>query len=190
MVRRRLNPGTMCWTHKPRFYVINADRLVIETEPHTSMTGELGGSESASGMALPPADGFSLTLRMDYEFHGSQDECGIYLKRQSGRWCKFSIENIGSDTMDIACTMYENGYADRSIREIGSLIHSMYLRIIYWGGEARFLYSFNGDRFVEMRSLHFADCGEPAIAGLYACSPGSTFFDCTFSRMEYSEQKQ
>ena len=189
MGKRRLNPGQLRWTHKPKFYVISADRLVLETEPHTSMTGVLGVSDSVAGMCLPPADRFSLTLRLDYEFRGPQDECGIYLRRHSGHWCKCSIENLGSDTVDLACTMYENGYADRSMREIGSLISHLYFRLIFWDGEARFQYSFNGDRSSEMRSLHFADSGEPVTVGLYACSPGGSFFDCTFSKMEYSDQQ-
>ena len=38
-----------------------------------------------------------------------------------------------------------------------------------------------------MRRLHFASGKEAVAAGVYACSPGDSYFDCTFSKMQLRE---
>ena len=178
-----LDPSTLHWMRRPSMYTISDERLVLETEPYTSFQSLSYDSTDAFGMTLDPMDQFCFSVRMDYHFRGLEDECGILLKQSNTRWAKAGME-CRREGLDLACTVYGDGYGDRSCREMGSGIRWMYLRVIYWNGNVRFQYSFNGGKYTDMRWLHFASAADPVIAGIYACSPGNSYFDCTFSCMQ------
>lgn len=181
-----LDPSAMHWMRKPSMYMIEPDRIVIETEPHTSFHALSYDSTDAFGLMLDPLSSFGFTVRTDFRFRGPEDECGIVLRRDNEHWAKAGIE-CRPESLDLACTVYSKGYGDRSCREISSGIRWMYLRVLFWNGNARFQFSFNGEKFSDMRWLHFASGKESVTAGIYACSPGDSFFDCTFSAMRLRE---
>jgi regulation of enolase protein 1 (concanavalin A-like superfamily) len=182
----RIDPSSLQWLRKPSMYMLDGDRLVLETEPHTSFHSLNFDSTNAFGMLVEPGSSFCFTVRADFRFQGAEDECGVLLKRTNTRWAKAGIECRG-DTSDLFCTVYSGGYGDRSCRQVGSGIRWMYFRLLYWSGNARFQYSFNGERYSDMRWLHFAPGAEPVVAGIYACSGGDSYFDCTFSDMQIQQ---
>ncbi len=181
-----IDPSKLQWFHKPELFLIDGNKLVMETAPFTSFHSLSFDSTSAPGMLLEPNKMFCFTARIDYGFHETEDECGILLKRNNTHWAKAGVESR-PDALDLFCSVYTSGYADRSFREIGSGIRWMYFRILYWHGNARFQYSFNGSRYTDMRWLHFAPGSEPVQAGIYACSGKDSCFDCTFSEMQMRE---
>ena len=178
-----LDPSSLHWMRMPSMYMFKENRLVLETEPYTSFHSLSFDSTNAYGMLLDPQVNFGFTVRVDYGFRGIEDECGVLLKRNNLHWAKAGIE-AKQDSLDLACTVYSHGYGDRSCRELGNGIRWMYLRVLFWNGNARFQYSFNGEKYSDMRWLHFASSAEPVIAGVYACSPGNSYFDCEFSEMK------
>jgi regulation of enolase protein 1 (concanavalin A-like superfamily) len=185
-MNQQIDPSTLHWLRQPSMYMFDHGKLVLETEPYTSFHSLSFDSTNAFGMLLDPMTSFCFTARMDYLFRGSEDECGLLLKRNNTTWAKSGVE-CRADALDLACTVYSDGYGDRSCREIGSGIRWMYLRVLYWSGNARFQYSFNGTKYSDMRWLRFAPGEEPVIAGIYACSGGDSYFDCTFSELQLRE---
>ncbi|MCR5450375.1 MAG: DUF1349 domain-containing protein [Solobacterium sp.] len=187
-MKRRMNPAAMQWVNKPGMTIVSGDKLIIETEPHTSLNGLIYGSRAAAILELEPMKNFTLDLRADYEFHKNEDECGILLKVSDLYWCKFCLVRRGK-SLDLVCTVYRNGYGDRCVREVGDMISHMYFRVQYWNGNVRFCYSFNGDRYSDMRWLHLTTQEITVTPGVYACSPGDSWFDCTFSEMYITDGK-
>ena len=185
-MKEYLDPSALHWMRKPSMYTMDHERLVLETEPYTSFQSLSYDSTDAFGMTLDPMESFAFSVRIDYQFRSLEDECGILLHHSNSRWAKAGIERR-PDGLDIACTVYANGYGDRSCRLIGSGIRWMYLRVLYWRGNCRFQYSFNGEKYSDMRWLHFASQREPVTAGIYACSPQDSYFDCTFSCMQVKQ---
>ena len=185
-MNERIDPSSLQWMRKPQMFMFRENGVILETEAHTSFHSLSFDATNAYGMLLRPMQNFGFTVRVDYGFQGAEDECGILLKRNNLHWAKAGIE-CKPDALDLACTVYSQGYGDRSCREIGNGIHWLYLRILFWNGNARFQYSFNGERYSDMRWLHFASGKEPVTAGFYACSPGNSFFDCEFSEMMLRE---
>ena len=185
-MNERIDPSSLQWMRKPQMFMFRENGVILETEAHTSFHSLSFDATNAYGMLLRPMQNFGFTVRVDYGFQGAEDECGILLKRNNLHWAKAGIE-CKPDALDLACTVYSQGYGDRSCREIGNGIRWLYLRILFWNGNARFQYSFNGERYSDMRWLHFASGKEPVTAGFYACSPGNSFFDCEFSEMMLRE---
>ena len=187
-MRRRIHPASMAWLHKPNMSVVSGDRLIIETEPFTSLHSLSYGSHEAAGKIMEPAGQFEMTVRIDYSFKSPADECGIFIRRDVSHWCKCCVECRDGNVTDLACTVYRDGCGDRSVREIGDVIRHMYFRVICWNGNLRIRYSFNGDVYSDLRWLHFASGEDPVSVGIYACSPGDSWFDCTFSEMELNDE--
>lgn len=183
---QEIDPSKLHWLRQPSMYMFDHNRLVLETEPYTSFHSLSFDSTNAFGMLLDPMTNFCFTARTDYLFRRPEDECGILLKRNNTNWSKAGIE-CRPENLDLACTVYSDGYGDRSCRQIGSGIRWMYLRVLYWSGNVRFQYSFNGQRYSDMRWLRFAPGEEPVTAGIYACSGGDSYFDCTFSELQLRE---
>ena len=183
---REIDPSQLHWLRRPAMYMFEHNRLVLETEPYTSFHSLSFDSTNAFGMLLDPMTNFCFTARVDYLFRRPEDECGILLKRNNTNWSKAGIE-CRPDSLDLACTVYSDGYGDRSCREIGNGIRWMYLRVLYWSGNVRFQYIFNGERYSDMRWLRFAPGEVPVVAGIYACSGGDSYFDCTFSELQLRE---
>jgi len=180
MMNDLISPYDMQWFRKPAMYTMDSEKLTIETEPQTSFHALAYDSTEAFGMIYPGKTSFVFSARMDYAFRGVKDECGLILKRDNTHWAKVSVENR-EDGLDLTCTVYADGYGDRSCREVSEGIRWIYFKILYWNGNVRFQYSFNGDKFSDMRWLHIADSDETPSPGIYACSPGSSWYDCTFS---------
>lgn len=182
-MKKRINPNDMKWLRKPSLYVISNDKVVIETEPYTSFGTCKNSLQEAFGMMLETDKNFIWTVRMDYQFHNEDDGCGIFVKKDDHYWCRFGLEHK-TNSHDLSCCVYQQGYSDRSVREIGEGISWLYLRLIYWQGNARFQYSFNNDRYSDMRWLHFEKGNHPIEFGLYAYSLHNSYFDVTFSQMD------
>lgn len=178
-----ISPRELTWFRKPELYILEDDRLVLETQPYTSFHSHSYDSTDACGMILPQMECFSFSTKIDYQFTHLDEECGLFLKRNNTHWAKAGVE-CRKEFLDLSCTVYEDGYGDRSCRQLGAGIRWLYLRILYWNGNVRFQYSFHGEVYSDMRWLHFADSSVSVQAGIYACSPGDSSFDCTFSKMK------
>lgn len=181
-----LDPSRMHWMRKPSMYMVEENRLIIETEPHTSFRSLYYDSTDAFGMTLDPMYSFCFTVRMDFAFRTKSDECGILIRRNDAHWAKAGLERR-EDDLDLFCTVYSDGYGDRSCRTVGQGIRWLYLRSLFWAGNVRFQYSFNGTSYSDMRWLHFSSSETMITPGVYACSPGDSYFDCAFSEMELRE---
>ncbi len=173
----------MHWMRKPEYYLLQNGKLIIETDPFTSFHALSFDSTRTCGLMSDLMDSFCFTVRVDYKMLKDADECGIVIRKPKGKWAKAGLENR-MDHFDLACTVYGDGFGDRSCRQVGSGIQWLYFRVLYWNGNARFQYSFNGEKYSDMRWLHLASSKELVEVGIYACSPGDTGFDCTFSNMQ------
>ena len=116
-MKRRINPASMQWVNKPGMTIVNGDKLIIETEPHTSLNGLMFGSRAAAILELEPMKNFTLDLRIDYEFHKNEDECGILLKISDVYWCKFCLDRK-DQSLDEAFMLNDNTKAVRKFKQI------------------------------------------------------------------------
>ena len=73
--------------------------------------------------------------------------------------------------------------------DIGGAIRRMHYRIWYRGGAVRVQYSFGGKRWSDFREFQLTHPERKLKIGLYACSPGNSYFDCTFSGMTLEEDE-
>lgn len=181
-----LDTREMTWFREPPLFTEKENELVIETQPHTSFHALAYDMTNAFGKITKPMQSFSFTVKVSFSFAREEDECGILIKKDNLHWAKAGVE-YRNGNLDLSTTLYQNGYGDHSCREIGGGIQWIYFRVIYWNGNVRVQYSFQGEKFSDMRWFHIAGSQDEVVAGIYACSPGNGYYDCTFSDMQLIE---
>ncbi|MBQ9048829.1 MAG: DUF1349 domain-containing protein [Solobacterium sp.] len=180
----RVNPSYLHWFHQPKLYILSADKLILETEPYTSMQNMTIDENSGFGLFGDEHSAFEAEIRLQFGFRNRNDECGMLLKLNDDSWFKFGVSSAEKEFNELFCTRFHQSFRDRNLRVIGSGVNTVWLRLMYTRGRAAFSYSLNGDRYITYREITFPDYQGAAAAGIYACSPGNSYFDCTFSQME------
>ena len=186
-MKKRLDPREMEWICEPKLYITGSDRIVIETEPYTDIL-PAGNSAEAIELNIAPKGSFCFEVRVDFEFHGLLDQCGISLYQGKERKAQCGTVCHNREAMRLQTVIYHDDGGDLAGLSISSGIRWMYYRVWYRSGTVRFQYSYNGDRYTEFRNFRVEEGGEPLRIGIYACSPGNSWFDCTFSKMTLEEE--
>ena len=174
------------WIHKPERYIVSEDKVILETEPFTSLVNENQGAEAIE-LSLQPAESFSFTVRVDFDFKGQFDQCGIVLYNGKKRLASCCVKHHNDEVEEMECIVFHGKYGDKSSRDIGTAIHWMYYRVWYRSGIVRIQYSFNGKVYSDVRQFINEDTKNPIRIGIYACSPNESSFDCAFSQMSLTD---
>lgn len=174
------------WVHEPKRYIVKTNQIVVETEPYTAFD-LLGGSIEAVELEMQPIGSFHFTIRTDFHYQNAFDQCGIVLYDANGRKAICGSEKRDGEVSKLVCRVNHIDGSDRSEREIGSAIQWMYYRIWFRGGIVRIQYSFNGKRFSDLREFSIGN--NDLKIGIYACSPGNSYFDCIFSQAVLEDEE-
>ncbi len=179
----RINPSLWTWFNEPKLYIFSSDKLILESEPQSKMDTFHQDKISAFGLLGEELTDFCYEARIDYALQNVLDECGLIIKISDDDWWKYGVRSKNKDINEIFCEHYLNGYFDGSYRDIGKGIKNLYFRMITKEKKMHFMCSADGKTYRNMRRVEFGD-KIIATPGIYACSPGNSFFDCTFSKIE------
>ena len=83
---KRINPGTWTWFHEPKLYILSGDKLILETEPESTLVSFEESKLSAFGLLGEALTNFSYEARIDFMFQNVLDECGIYYMENVFSW--------------------------------------------------------------------------------------------------------
>ena len=128
---KRINPGTWTWFHEPKLYILSGDKLILETEPESTLVSFEESKLSAFGLLGEALTNFSYEARIDFMFQNILDECGLIIKFNDNDWWKYGVRSKNKDINEVFCEHYLNGYCDGSYRDIGRNIKNLYFRIFY-----------------------------------------------------------
>lgn len=184
-----INPKTLKWVHKPEMYIVKENKIILETEPHTDLIRG-GSSAEAIELAVVPKGSFCFTAKVEYKYSAMFDQCGLTVYRGDERYAVVSTQYRDKEIQRLQTTVFHDGVGDRSMRDIGSLIRQMYYRIWYRSGACTLQYSFNGKVYTDLRKFIIPYEDNLIKIGIFACSPGDSYFDCTFSNMILEEHKE
>jgi regulation of enolase protein 1 (concanavalin A-like superfamily) len=177
-MQKLIDPRKMEWVHKPGLYLQNEEQIVIETEPYTDLFPH-AGQGSAPLIVLPVPECFCFSVRIDQIFEAPFDESGLVLLKDRKPVVIAGLISRDSVIQHLRTAVYHDGGGDLAMREISSTIDRMYYRMFVRAGLCRIQYSFNGDRFTDLRQFCFRTSKQMEI-GLFAGSPANSSFDCTF----------
>ena len=184
---KHIDPRQLTWVCQPELFILSSDRLVIETEPHTNLRPD-GRSAEAVELSIMPKGSFCFSARIDFEYRGVFDQCGLILYEGDRRKMILGTEYMDRELTRLSSIVFHGGRGDHACRDIGSAVNRIWFRIWYRSGAVRVQYSFSSGRWSDFRMFQLKTAQEKLRIGIYACSPGDSWFDCTFSAMTLEEE--
>ncbi len=191
------------WSNRPQRASVAADAVSITTDPHTDLwqRSYYGfRNDNAPVLQLWTESNFTFTVKVDFQYQGQFDQCGVVMYLNSENWFKASIEHETGSLPRLGSVVTNAGYSDWATTDIEPR-SSVWYRLSRRGPDFLIEASFDGTEFRQMRVFHLNTLGEttdkmgqadpplPAMHevpfGLYACSPLDSSFTARFSSMCY-----
>ncbi len=173
------------WINKPKHFVVEKNRLIIETEPGTDLWQRTYcGIQKNNAPAFMREIGGDFTFVVKTEFEESSllyDQCGLLVHIDGENWIKVSVEYENEKFSRLGSVVTNLGFSDWACAEISSEISEMHFRISRRGQDFLIENSFDGKTYSQMRISHMHKNTEKLHVGVYACSPLKSSFNAVFS---------
>lgn len=173
------------WMNKPKNYVVEKNRLIIETEPETDLWQRtFYGTQKVNAPAFMREIEGDFTFLVKTEFEESSflyDQCGLLMFVDDENWIKVSVEFCNEQVSWLGSVVTNLGYSDWAATNIPSVVSEMYYRFSKRDQDFFIENSFDGVNYMQMRMLHMHKIPEKVNIGVYACSPLQNSFNAVFS---------
>lgn len=178
----------MVWTRQPKRYKINANSLVVETNPFTDLwqrTYYKFRNDNAPVFQMDSSEPkFSFLVKVNFSKLNRYDQSGVVIYINSDNWIKASIEGENQNTNHLGCVVTNNGYSDWSTQEISTSVQTIWFRLSRRESDFKIEYSLDGEYFSQLRICHLFNINDKISFGVYACSPEDNTMICEFSNFE------
>lgn len=183
----------LTWTRMPKQYSIEADKIVITTEPGTDLwqrTYYGFQNDNAPVLQMETEEMyFSFVVKTEFASKHRFDQCGVVMYLDSENWLKASIEYENEQYQRLGSVATNHGYSDWATTDIDASVKSMWYRLSRRESDYCLECSADGIHFKQMRICHMWEGAGRIKFGIYACSPENSSFEATFTYMEVMECK-
>jgi hypothetical protein len=173
------------WINQPKHFVVEKNRLIIETEPGTDLWQRTYyGFQNSNAPAFLQEIAGDFTFVVKTEFEESSfmyDQCGLLLYFDNENWVKVSVEYENEQFARLGSVVTNLGYSDWATTDISVDISEMFYRLSRRGQDFYIENSMDGKNYKQMRMLHMHKISEKVKIGVYACSPLQSSFNAVFS---------
>ena len=176
------------WTHQPQYFDVSNKKVSITTEANTDLwqrTYYHFQNDNAPIFQMNSNEQFfSFVVKTDFSASKQRfDQCGIVVYLDSENWLKASVEYENDEFQYLGSVVTNGGYSDWATTEIPITYKSIWYRLSRRGQDFRIEYSWNGQRFHQMRICHLQAAQNDIQFGIYACSPENSSFTAIFTDM-------
>ena len=185
--------SNLVWTRPPKSYKIEEKKITMTTEPNTDLWQRTYyGFQNDNSPVLQMKTSekfFTFVVKTEFASKKRFDQSGVVMYLDSDNWAKASVEYEDDKIQRLGTVVTNNGYSDWSSTDIPSNIKSMWFRFSRRNSDYYLEYSNDGTNWKQMRLFHMFKGDEEISFGVYACSPGDSSFEASFTDMELTECK-
>ena len=185
--------SNLVWTRQPKTYKIEEKKITMTTEPNTDLWQRTYyGFQNDNSPVLQMKTSekfFTFVVKTEFASKKRFDQSGVVMYLDSDNWAKASVEYEDDKIQRLGTVVTNNGYSDWSSTDIPSNIKSMWFRFSRRNSDYYLEYSNDGTNWKQMRLFHMFKGDEEISFGVYACSPGDSSFEASFTDMEFTECK-
>ena len=185
--------SNLVWTRPPKTYKIEEKKITMTTEPNTDLWQRTYyGFQNDNSPVLQMKTSekfFTFVVKTDFASKKRFDQSGVVMYLDSDNWAKASVEYEDDKIQRLGTVVTNNGYSDWSSLDIPSNIKSMWFRFSRRNSDYYLEYSNDGTNWKQMRLFHMFKGDGEINFGVYACSPGDSSFEASFTDMELTECK-
>ncbi len=176
------------WINKPKKFVKEYNRLLIETEPETDLwqrTYYGFQNDNAPAFLIAIEGDFTFEVKTEFEeANFMYDQCGVLMFIDSENWVKISVEYENELFSRLGSVVTNLGYSDWATTDVPSGISEMWYRLSRRGQDFYIENSVDGISYRQMRIFHMHQTVAEINVGVYACSPQNSSFDAVFSEFK------
>lgn len=176
------------WINQPLHFELNAESLIIETDPETDLWQKTYyGFQRSNAPAFLTEREADFTFQVKVQFNDAKhiyDQCGILLYLDSDNWVKVSVERENEFISRLGSVVTNFGYSDWASIDIPASVSEMWYRFSRRGQDCYIENSMDGESFQQMRILHLHKSFSLTPIGVYACSPLNSSFKAVFSHFK------
>ena len=183
----KLDLNNFKWLNQPEEFVLEKDKLIIQTEPKTDLwqrTHYGFRNDNAPAFLMQMESDFTFQVKTQFNNHCLYDQCGILLYHDRNNWLKASVEYENEEFARLGSVVTNLGYSDWATTDISPFVKEMWYRISRRGQDCLVESSTDGINFKQMRILHMHVTPETVGVGVYACSPLESSFKAAFSEFK------
>lgn len=192
------------WINPPREFTVGPREIALHTEPGTDFwqrTFYGFRNHNAPALVVDRTDNFTFSVNIECEYTARFDQAGIIIWMDEDNWIKASLEYENEDFSRLGAVVTSEGYSDWSTRN-SPAVAQIEFRVSRRGPD--FLIEARTDAsWEQLRIAHVSALGQttkqmgitpsneflagPSVGvGIYACSPGDSRFQATFSQWAFS----
>ncbi len=128
-------------------------------------------ADNAHALLTRISEEFTFTARCRFETKDQYDQGGLYVRLDQENWIKISIEAENDEISRLGSVCTNLGYSDWATVDIPATINSIFYRVSSKGDDLLVEYSYDGEKWIQMRICHMHEHTNYFEVGLYACSP-------------------
>jgi hypothetical protein len=171
---------TFRWSHEPARWSLDSV-LEITTDPDTDYWQRTHyGFRRDNGhfFYTEVAGDFSLTAFLTFQSTAQYDQCGLMCRVDADTWMKCSAEYETAEFAHLGSVVTNLGFSDWATQEVPASTNALHYKLDRKGDDFRISWSYDGERWCQMRIYHFHHCPETIQVGICACSPTGPGFVC------------
>ena len=175
-------PAEFHWFNEPPEYHLE-DGLHLRTRGDTDFWQRTHyGFQRDDGHCLfcRVSGDFELVCRVRFSPTAQYDQCGLMIRSDVNHWIKVSTEYENDALSRLGSVVTNAGYSDWATQDVSSGITERRYRVTREGNDFIIAHREDGDSWKQMRVTHLHGAPEEIEAGVYACSPKGTGFQCCF----------
>ena len=182
-------PQDFFWFNEPLQYKVgNGLEIITEKETDFWQNTHYGFQRDDGHFLFVQRTGdFSLSTNVIFRPSNKYDQCGLMVRIDDQNWIKVSTEFESDQISRLGSVVTNLGYSDWATQDIKSDRDEMWYRISKRGSDFLLEYSFEGNKWHQMRIAHLHKSVESYAVGVYACSPIGKAFWCCFKVLEISQ---
>lgn len=173
------------WMNQPNRFVIEKNRLIIETEPGTDLWHKTYygfQNDNAPAFLQEMAGDFTFAVKTEFEESSFMyDQCGLLVYIDNENWIKVSVEYENEKFARLGSVVTNLGYSDWATTDIPAGVSEMSYRLSRRGQDFYIENSVDSVIYRQMRMLHMHKKSSAVKVGVYACSPLESSFNAVFS---------
>jgi regulation of enolase protein 1 (concanavalin A-like superfamily) len=178
-------PEGFFWFNEPaRYQVGNGLEIVTKAKTDFWQRTHYGFQRDDGHCLLTRQSGdFALMTRVEFRPHEKYDQCGLMVRGDRENWIKASTEYENESCSRLGSVVTNLGYSDWATQDVFSNYHEICYRISKNGGDFLIEYSFNSEKWNQLRVAHLHKHFEQLEIRVYACSPIGQDFWCRFKQI-------
>ena len=169
------------WYNEPQNVEFLEEGIFVTAAPQTDFWQSIDYKffkDNGHFFATSYSGDFTLAGKWHFPVIKDSAQCGIMARFDAQNWIKVGLLSPNPYSPQIGVVVSFQGASDWSTVALPAEVKNLWLKIRRRGCDFLVYYSLDGNKYSQIRMLHFSKNQKDMKVGAYACSPKGESFEC------------